>query len=63
MAYVNVYAVYSIEVPEVDEIYNEIEDPSLASEKLDELIEEIKDSPQYFIERNGYELIIEDVDL
>ena len=62
MTYVDVYVTYSIEVPEIDEIYNEYDDdPDLADEKIDDVIEEIYNNPLYFIERNGYELRIDDV--
>lgn len=51
----------SIKVPEIDEIYNECDDPDLADEKIDDVIEEIYHNPLYFIERNGYELVVDDV--
>ena len=52
---------YSIKVPEIDEIYNECDDPILIDEKIDDVIEEIYNDPFYFIERNGYELMVNDV--
>ena len=62
MTCVDVFVTYSIEVPEIDEIYNEYDDdPDLADEKIDDVIEEIYHNPLYFIERNGYELKIDDV--
>lgn len=62
MTYVDVCVTYSIEVPEIDEIYNEYDyDPDLADEKIDDVIEEIYNDPFYFIERNGYELMVDDV--
>lgn len=63
MAYVNVCVTYSIEVPEIDEIYNECDDPDLADEKIDDILQEIHDDPLYFIERKGYELMVDDVAL
>lgn len=57
MTCVDVCVTYSIEVPEIDEIYNECDDPDL----VDEVIEEIYRNPLYFIERNGYELVINDI--
>lgn len=35
MTYVDVCVTYSIEVPEIDEIYNECDDPDLVDEKID----------------------------
>lgn len=62
MTCVDVCVTYSIEVPEIDEIYNECDDdPDLSDAKIDEVIEEIYRDPLYFIERNGYELRINDV--
>lgn len=61
MAYVNVCVTYSIEVPEIDEIYNECDDPDLIDEKIDDVLQEIHGDPLYFIERNGYELTVDDV--
>lgn len=62
MTYVDVCVTYSIKVPEIDEIYNEFDDdPDLADEKIDDVIEEIYSDPLYFIERNGYELRVDDV--
>lgn len=62
MAYVDVCVTYSIKMPEIDEIYNECDyDSDLADEKIDEVIEEIYHNPLYFIERNGYELRVDDV--
>lgn len=56
MTCVDVCVTYSIEVPEIDETYNECDDPDLADEKIDEVIEEIYHNPLYFIERNGYDM-------
>lgn len=61
MAYVDVCMTYSIEVPEIDEIYNECDDPDLIDKKIDDVLQEIHDDPLYFIERNGYELTVDDV--
>ena len=62
MTYVDVCVTYSIKVPEIDEIYNECDDnPDLADEKIDDVIEEIYHDPLYFIERNGYELRVDDI--
>ena len=61
MTYVDVCVTYSIKVPEIDEIYNECDDPDLADEKINNIIEEIYYDPIYFIERNGYELRVDDV--
>ena len=61
MTCVDVCVTYSIEVPEIDEIYNECDDPDLADDKIDDVIEEIYHDPLYFIERNGYEMIINDI--
>lgn len=61
MACVDVCVTYSIEVPEIDEVYNECDDPDLADDKIDDVIEEIYRDPLYFIERNGYELTVNDV--
>lgn len=61
MADVNIYVTYSIKVPEIDEIYNECDDPNIAEEKIDDIYQEIRDDPFYFIERNGYEMTIDDI--
>lgn len=61
MTYVDVCVTYSIKVPEIDEIYNDCDDPILADERIDDVIEEIYRDPLYFIERNGYELTVNDV--
>ena len=61
MTYVDVCVTYSIKVPEIDEIYNEYDDPDLAYEKIDDVIKEIYHDPLYFIERNGYEMVINDI--
>lgn len=47
---------YSIKVPEIDEIYNECDDPDLVDEKIDDVLQEIHDDPLYFIERFGYDM-------
>lgn len=60
MAYVNVCVTYSIEVPEIDEIYN-LDDHDLIDEKLNELEDEIFNDVHYFIERNGYEMVVDDI--
>lgn len=62
MTYVDVCVTYSIKVPEIDEIYNECDDnPDLADEKIDDVIDEIYNNPLYFIERNGYDMVINDI--
>lgn len=61
MIYVDVCVTYSIKMPEIDEIYNECDDPDLADEKIDNVIEEIYNDPLYFIERNGYDMVINDI--
>ena len=61
MTCVDVCVTYSIEVPEIDEIYNEYDDPDLADDKIDDVIKEIYHDPLYFIERNGYEMVINDI--
>ena len=61
MTCVDVCVTYSIEVPEIDEIYNEYDDPDLVDDKIDDVIKEIYHDPLYFIERNGYEMVINDI--
>lgn len=61
MTYVDVCVTYSIKVPEIDEVYNDCDDPILADEKIDDVIEEIYRDPLYFIERNGYDMVVNDV--
>ena len=61
MAYVSIYAIYDVDVPEIDEVYNDYDDPDVIDANISEILKEIHDSPQYFIERNGYELTVEDV--
>ena len=61
MTCVDVRVTYSIEVPEIDEIYNKCDDPDLIDDKIDDVIKEIYHDPLYFIERNGYELVINDI--
>ena len=61
MAWVNIYATYSIDVPEIDEIYNSSDDPDVVDANVSEILKEIHVDPLYFIERNGYELTVEDV--
>ena len=61
MTCVDVCVTYSIEVPEIDEIYNKCDDPDLIDNKIDDVIKEIYHDPLYFIERNGYELVINDI--
>lgn len=63
MAWVNIYATYSINVPEIDEIYDEYDDPDVVNANVDDILQEIQDNPIYFIERNGYELTVDDVTL
>lgn len=46
---------YSLDMPEVDNIYN-LDDHDLIDEKLNELEDEIGNDPFYFIERFGYDM-------
>lgn len=55
MANVNIAINYSLEMPEVDEIYS-LNDRDLIDEKLNELEDEIGNDPFYFIERFGYDM-------
>lgn len=50
MANVSIAINYSLEMPEVDEIYS-LDDRDLIDEKLNELEDEIGNDPFYFIER------------
>nr|DAT53839.1 MAG TPA: hypothetical protein [Caudoviricetes sp.] len=52
MANVNITINYSLDMPEVDDIYN-LDDHDLIDEKLNELEDEISNDPLYFIERFG----------
>ena len=61
MAYVSVYMIYDIDVPEIDEVYNNSDDPDVVDASISEILKEIRNDPRYFIERNGYELTVEDV--
>ena len=61
MAYVSVYMIYDIDVPEIDEIYNDSDDPDVVDANISEILKEIRNDPLYFIERNKYELTVEDV--
>ena len=55
MANVIITINYSLDMPEVDDIYN-IYDHDLIDEKLNELEDEIGNDPFYFIERFGYDM-------
>lgn len=55
MANVIISINYSLDMPEVDDIYN-LDDRDLIYEKLDELVDEIGNDPFYFIERFGYDM-------
>ena len=55
MERVDIVITYSVEMPEVDEIYN-LEDSNLIEKKLDKLKDEIDNDPFYFIERFGYDM-------
>ena len=55
MANVSIAINYSLEMPEVDEIYS-LDDRDLIDEKLNELEDEIGNDPFYFIERFGYDM-------
>lgn len=55
MANVSITINYSLDMPEVDDIYN-LNDHDLIDEKLNELEDEIGNDPFYFIERFGYDM-------
>lgn len=55
MANVSITISYSLDMPEVDDIYN-LNDHDLIDEKLNELEDEIGNDPFYFIERFGYDM-------
>lgn len=55
MANVSISLNYSLDMPEVDDIYN-LDDQDLIDEKLSELEDEIGNDPFYFIERFGYDM-------
>lgn len=55
MANVSITITYSLEMPEVDDIYN-LNDHDLIDEKLNELEDEISNDPFYFIERFGRDM-------
>lgn len=55
MANVSITINYSLNMPEVDDIYN-LDDLDLIDEKLNELKDEIGNDPFYFIERFGYDM-------
>lgn len=55
MANVIISINYSLDMPEVDDIYN-LDDRDLIDEKLNELEDEIGNDPFYFIERFGYDM-------
>lgn len=55
MANVSITINYSLDMPEVDDIYN-LDDHDLIDEKLNELEDEIGNDPFYFIERFGYDM-------
>lgn len=59
MATANICVTYTIDLPEAEEIYNG--DPDLIEDKLTELEEEIFNDVHYFIERNGYEMVVDDI--
>lgn len=52
MARIDIIITYSVEMPELDEIYNKYDDPDLIDEKIDQLIDEVNNDPFYFIERD-----------
>lgn len=52
MASLDIIITYSVEMPELDEIYNKYDDPDLIDEKVDQLIDEVNSDPFYFIERD-----------
>lgn len=55
MANVIISLNYSLDMPEVDDIYN-LDDRDLIDEKLSELEDEIGNDPFYFIERFGCDM-------
>ena len=55
MANVSITINYSLNMPEVDDIYN-LDDNDLIDEKLNELEDEICNDPFYLIERFGYDM-------
>ena len=55
MANVSITINYSLNMPEVDDIYN-LDDNDLIDEKLNELEDEICNDHFYFIERFGYDM-------
>lgn len=55
MANVKITINYSLDMPEVDDIYN-LDDHDLIDEKLNELEDEIGNDPFYFIERFGCDM-------
>ena len=55
MANVIITINYSLDMPEVDDIYN-LDDRNLIDEKLNELEDEIGNDPFYFIERFGCDM-------
>lgn len=56
MANVKITINYSLDMPEVDDIYN-LDDQDLINEKLNELEDEISNDPFYFIERFGCDML------
>ena len=55
MANVIISINYSLDMPEVYDIYN-LDDRDLIDEKLNELEDEIGNDPFYFIENFGYDM-------
>lgn len=55
MANVIITINYSLDMPEVDDIYN-LDDRDLIDEKLNELEDEIGNDPFFFIERFGHDM-------
>lgn len=55
MANVIITINYSLDMPEVDDIYN-LDDRDLFAEKLNELEDEIGNDPFFFIECFGYDM-------
>lgn len=55
MANVKITINYSLDMPEVDDIYK-LNNSTLIDEKLEELKDEINNDPFYFIERFGCDM-------
>lgn len=63
MASLDIIITYSVEMPELDEIYNKYDDPDLIDDKIDELIDEVNNDPFYFIKRDPKYKTASDIEL